>query len=122
MSITVEQSAAPILRAGDPAGASTWSPPPGCSLLGQPAEETEDLVPAVVGAAERPDAQCVPGHIVGDQLSQRRQVSLGKGFIASACQLDVRVLGHRCLRCRSAWIIRISPRLCTITPAAPALA
>ena len=37
-------------------------------LLGQPGEEIEDLVAAVVGAAERPDAQHVPGHIVGDQL------------------------------------------------------
>jgi hypothetical protein len=37
-------------------------------LLGQPAEESQYLVPAVVGAAERPGGQPVPGHIVGDPL------------------------------------------------------
>ena len=87
-------------------------------LLSQSAEETKDLVLAVVGAAERPDAQHVPGCILGDLLRQRGQVSLGKRVIAPACQLNVRVLGHGCLPVWPAWITRIHPRLGTIAPAA----
>lgn len=58
-------------------------------LFGQPAEESEDLVPPVVVAAERPHASHVPGHVVGEQLRERSQVSLGKGVIAPAGQFDV---------------------------------
>jgi hypothetical protein len=36
--------------------------------------------------------------------------------VNSACQLDVRVLGHGCLPFRSAWITRSIPS-CTIAPA-----
>jgi hypothetical protein len=39
----------------------------------------------------------VPGHVVGDQLRQRSQVSPGKRVIARAGQLNVRVLGHDCV-------------------------
>src|ERR1035438_5354349 len=82
-------------------------------LFGQPGEETEDLIPAVVVAAERPGTSHVPGHLVGDQLRELSRVSLGERFVASACQRDIRVLTHDCPPLKA---LRIQSRLCTMTP------
>jgi hypothetical protein len=63
-------------------------------FLRQAAEEAEHLIPAVIVAVERPTGLYVPDGVVGEQLGKRRQVTLGERFVASASELDIRMLGH----------------------------
>src|SRR5580693_1543622 len=85
-------------------------------LLGQPAEEAEHLIAAVVVAAERPDALGVPDGVVGDQLTERRQVSAAERGITPAGMLDIRMLGHGASPCPLPVFTRPASRTGTIHP------